>query len=206
VTSRYTQRSLGLPPEQPCYSGSEELAANGAVSRDEVNVHQPRRNHDPSSRWSAGSARKTIHGTNTTVNTSVRSARGQCAISGPPMRNLRSGEPHEKGERRVDREPDDYGELPARGHAVVLRCARPADKSLGNAFARSSPAEDLGQSRGGKAIGGIAVRTADHLRERVSSSFMARFGSTRTRRSKARSSRRSPALMRALTRRRSQRQ
>ena len=61
------------------------------------------------------------------------------------MRNLRPGEPHEKGERRVDREPDDYGELPARGHDVVLRCARPADKSLGNALARSSPAEKLGE-------------------------------------------------------------
>jgi hypothetical protein len=42
--------------------------------------------------------------------------------------DLRPGEPHEKGERRVDREPDDYGELPARGHDVVLRCARPPDE------------------------------------------------------------------------------
>jgi hypothetical protein len=48
-----------------------------------MNVHQPRRNHDPRRRWSIGSARKTIHGTNTTVNTSVRSARGKWAISVP---------------------------------------------------------------------------------------------------------------------------
>jgi hypothetical protein len=61
--------------------------------------------------------------------------------------NLRSGEPHEKGERRVDREPDDYGELPARGHDVVLRRPQPADKSLGDPLAGSSPAEELGKSR-----------------------------------------------------------
>ena len=50
---------------------------------------QPRRSHGRKRRWSAGSARKTIHGTNTTVNTSVRSARGQWAIFGPTSHTRR---------------------------------------------------------------------------------------------------------------------
>ena len=53
------------------------------------------------------------------------------------MGDLRPAEPHQKDERRVDREPDDYGELPARGHDVVLRCARPPDKCLGYSLART---------------------------------------------------------------------
>ena len=57
------------------------------------------------------------------------------------MGDLRAREPHKKGERRVDREPDDYGELPARGHDVVLRCARPPDKCLGYSLARAHAAE-----------------------------------------------------------------
>jgi hypothetical protein len=55
--------------------------------------------------------------------------------------DLRPGEPDEKGERRVDREPDDYGELPARGHDVVLRRPRPPDKCLGYSLARAHAAE-----------------------------------------------------------------
>jgi hypothetical protein len=58
--------------------------------------------------------------------------------------DLRPGEPHEKGERRVDREPDDYGELPARGHDVVLRRPRPGDKCLAGRF-QPSPAEEFRQ-------------------------------------------------------------
>jgi hypothetical protein len=62
--------------------------------------------------------------------------------------DLGPGEPYEKGERRIDREPDDHGELPARGHDVVLCRPRPADKSLGDALARWSLAQELGECGG----------------------------------------------------------
>jgi hypothetical protein len=59
----------------------------------------------------------------------------KCSQREGPVGDLRADEPHENGERRVDREPDDYGELPARRHDVVLRRPRPADKSLDDPLA-----------------------------------------------------------------------
>jgi hypothetical protein len=66
--------------------------------------------------------------------------------------DLWPGQPHENSERGVDRQPDDYGELPARGHDVVLRRPRPADKSLGDLLAGALPAEEFGECGGGQAI------------------------------------------------------
>lgn len=78
------------------------------------------------------------------------------------MGDLRPGEPHEKGERRVDREPDDYGELPARGHDVVLRRPRPADKGHGDSPAGMSPAKEFGESCSSEPVDGDRGEEGEH--------------------------------------------